>query len=291
MNRSNKRIFMAAAVLFLAATPAPAAPIALDSFNYGLTGAPLSGDNGGTGFSGPWIAGGLKAANSLNYTIANGSLSYPGTTTIGNSVTTNSLSSIGGITRGLTNSLGSAGTTAYLSFIVLPEGALDQGAFNGFFGLYLNASTGNDLFVGKPGAGSVDNFVLEDRGGASQHSSGVFTSIGNSFLMVVRADFTAGNDTFTLYVNPQRGREPIGGTAKNDSDVGTITGTTIYSTGAFSIDELRLGTTYADVAPVPEPSGLILLAIGASMALSIANRTPFRLFTELRQGIGAALPR
>jgi hypothetical protein len=53
---------------------------------------------------------------------------------------------------------------------------------------------------------------------------------------------------------------------------GTISNLVIYSTGAFSIDEIRVGTTYADVAPVPEPSILALLGTGAGAALALAWR-------------------
>ena len=98
--------------------------------------------------------------------------------------------------------------------------------------------------------------MLEDRGGALQISSGVPTVVGETVFLVLKAEFTAGNDQFTLYVNPVPGApEPGAGTVKNNSNVGTVAGLTIYSTGAFSIDELRLGETFADVTPVvPEPA-------------------------------------
>ena len=36
---------------------------------------------------------------------------------------------------------------------------------------------------------------------------------------------------------------------KADLDLGTVSRIGIYSTGAFAIDEIRIGTTYADVLP------------------------------------------
>lgn len=126
--------------------------------------------------------------------------------------------------------------------------------------------TGDDLFIGKPGAGATNRYVVENRGGAGQVASGVTPVVGQEAFLVLRADFAAGNDKFTLYVNPTPGGpEPASGAVKTDLDLGTVPGLTIYSTGAFSLDEIRVGTTFADVAPsaVPLPSaaggGLVLL--------------------------------
>jgi Ca2+-binding RTX toxin-like protein len=58
----------------------------------------------------------------------------------------------------------------------------------------------------------------------------------------------------TLYVNPAPGGpEPTSGTVKDDSDYQTIDTVTIYSSGAFSIDEIRFGDTFADVTPTAAP--------------------------------------
>jgi hypothetical protein len=54
---------------------------------------------------------------------------------------------------------------------------------------------------------------------------------------------------------------------KTGSDVGPVTGLTIYSTGQFSIDEIRVGTTFADVTPaVPEPSAALFCSVAAAAA-------------------------
>ena len=58
-----------------------------------------------------------------------------------------------------------------------------------------------------------------------------------------------------MYTNPTPGAaEPSSGTVKNDLNIGTLSSLVIYSGGAFSIDELRVGTTYADVTPASGPS-------------------------------------
>jgi len=72
--------------------------------------------------------------------------------------------------------------------------------------------------------------------------------LGETALVVVRIDF--GPDTVTVYVNPEPGApEPATGAVKSDVDLGTFWALEIYSSGAFSIDELRVGETFEDVTP------------------------------------------
>lgn len=66
----------------------------------------------------------------------------------------------------------------------------------------------------------------------------------------LKAQFRPGADIFTLYVDPVPGhREPASAVVKTDLDLGIVSALGIYSTGAFAIDEIRVGTTYADVTP------------------------------------------
>ena len=89
---------------------------------------------------------------------------------------------------------------------------------------------------------------------------------------MLKAEFAAGNDQFTLYINPIPGApEPGTGVVKNNSDVGTVAGLTIYSTGAFSLDEFRLGETFADVTPIPEPASA-LFQLMAAFACGVGRR-------------------
>jgi hypothetical protein len=139
-------------------------------------------------------------------------------------------------------------------------------------GLVLEQPLEPELFTGKPGADAIHNYVVEDRGGSLQVASGTAPTPGEAALLVLKAEFAAGNDTFTLYMNPvPGGPEPLSGTVKSNSDVGLVNGLTFYSTGAFSIDEIRVGETFADVTPTPEPASLALLGLGA-LALPFVRR-------------------
>ena len=240
-------ILALAALLTLAAVPpAMAAELAEDHFTLSF---PIYA-NGGFGFSGAWTQGGFNAFAS-GYSQRAKSLCYPRLDAAGGSVSGDAFPSINGAVRNLAQPLGAPNTTAYVSFLIQPRGAINDGVFNGFFGLTLNGSLGNDLFIGKPGGGALDQYVIENRGGAAQVPSGLQVKSGKTVLLVLKAQFMAGNDVFTLYTNPSVGKpEPASNVVKTDVDLGTVSKIGIYSTGAFTIDEIRIGTTFADVLPV-----------------------------------------
>lgn len=257
----------AALVVLLMARHGRGALTAYEGFDYGPDGADLVGANGGSGFSGPWRAGGFNASISNNYDREFDGLSFASLQQSGGAVRTAAVGAIAGVTRDLAAPLGQAGSTVYLSFLVRPEGTLNSGAFNGFFGVVLESLAEPELFIGKPGGGAINNWAIENRGGSLQHASTINATTTATTLLVVKAQFsTAGNDTLTLYVNPTPGApEPATGVVKSDANFGLAAGLTLYSTGAMRIDELRVGQTFADVTPVPEPGALglfVTLALG-----------------------------
>ena len=272
------------AVALLTASTAQASPV-YEGFDY-PAGSTLVGQNGGNGFAGGWISGGFNAnpANDNDYVISSGSLSSPNLLTSGNRVSTGPHGTISGLTRNLASPLGTPGTTAYLSVLLRPDGTIGAGVFNGFFGIYLDSPVEPDIFIGKPGGGALGEYVVEDRGGGGQVSSGIAVDLTKAALLVLRADFHANSalpDKFTLYVNPGA-TEPSVGAVKNDSNAGTISAVTLYSTGAYSTDEIRIGNTFADVAPqagaaaVPLPGALVPGMVGAFVAAGVRRRRAWR---------------
>ena len=242
-----------------------AALIAYDGFAY-QPGTLLAGQSGGFGFANAWAPGGFNTSISNNYTIGTGSLSSGTLATSGNSVSATATNALSGLTRSLSTGLGDSGTTSYISILMRPNGPVTGGTFENFYGMYLTSSVGSDAFIGKSGNGPTTFYDLEDRGGTDQYNTGVMAQTGQTVLLVLRIDFIAGIDRLTLYANPTPGAtEPFLGAVKQDRDLGTVTGLTLYSTGAFSVDEIRVGTTFADVVPtvaVPEPTSLALLCLG-----------------------------
>ena len=244
--RSLSRTVLVASAVLVATAPARASQVAYEGFRPSF---PIYA-NGGTGFNGPWAQGGFNVSGS-GYTPDEGSLCFAKLPASGGSVSGPAFSAINGAVRTLASPLGQDNTTVYLSFLIQPQGTLHAGVFRGFFGLTLNGSLGSELFIGKPGGGADDQYVLEARGGAFQVPSGTSAVVGRTALLVVRADFRPGKDVFTLYVNPRpRDPEPSSGAVEADLDLGLVSRLGLYSTGAFAVDEVRIGTTYADVVQV-----------------------------------------
>jgi|GEM_PF-1845201 len=223
------------------------APIAYDDFSY-TAGSSLVGQNGGYGWAGAWYQGGYNASQAVNV-VANGPLSYPSLLTTGNQATAVATSLINGVERDLASPISSG--TVYMSFLIEPLGTLNQGNENGFFGVYLHGSA-NDVFVGASG---TSNYTVQQRGGIGSVLTPDAPVVGQTEFLVLKAQlFTSGNDIFTLYNNPTPGAlEPSSGAVMQDISIGTLSGLVIYSGGAFSIGNLRLGTTYADVTPLAQP--------------------------------------
>jgi len=218
----------------------PPGLIAHEPFDY-VADSGLINLDGGTGFSGPWTS-----ISGTNYIIAGGSLTFSPLCVSGGRM--HSPVGLRQMARPLAASFGADGSTRYFSFLLRPEGVLNGGDLGGFHGLQVG-----NLFIGKPGGaggGVLAPYVLEQVGGAGQVLSPIVPVIDETVLLVVKAEFVAGNDTFTLYVNPTPGLpEPAAGTVKSDLDLGTSDSLLIYSGGAFSLDELRVGETFESVTP------------------------------------------
>lgn len=230
--------------------------IAYDGFAY-TSGSSLNGQNGGSGWAGGWSTpGGLDA------TISAPGLSFGGIGGADGAATTagfqppNQGSSVAFWSRDLAAPLGADGTTVYLSFLLQP----DAGA--GFYG---GINFGN-LFIGV--SGNQVDYGLE--GPANDLSlSNVAAVPGQTVLLVLEAQFLSGNDQLSLFVNPTPGQaQPATPSAtKSDLDVGTVTSIVINNYGGYSTDEIQIGSTFASVTSVPEPSFRWVLLVGvASMA-------------------------
>jgi hypothetical protein len=240
-----------AAITLLSISPTNAALLAYEPFDYEAATFGVE-TNGGFGFSGAW---GFVTEES----IAGGSLSTAGTEPgRGGHLTRLAAGGERFIRRSLNTPLGETGTTRYIGFLVRPEGTVGNGLYGGFFGVSLAPFTGYELFVGKPtGENSPQNppqhlYVASTAIAFDPAVSTTRATSGQTAHLVLKAEFRAGEDFFTLYVNPpSTGAPPGSGFMKTNIDVGTVSGLTIRSSGQFSLDEIRVGERYEDLFQPP----------------------------------------
>jgi hypothetical protein len=249
----------------------------------------LAGQNGGTGWgTNAWQtgAGGNVVAGSLGY----GSLQ-----TSGNSmVITATTGALGSTYRTLNTAYGAG--TYYVSFIgqrLSPHPTLDENTIRASgFQLHAGTGTGGDERIG---AGKVTTASPNQTYNWSMFSDGSTSLVENSttpitdlaFIVweLVVADSTDGqgpgvsSDIARMWVNPSLSG-PLG---TPDAEMTQAEGNNhdyIFQKvrlfagngnaqgpyASFAIDEIRIGTTLADVMPVPEP-GTVLLSMIALMGL------------------------
>lgn len=116
--------------------------------------------------------------------------------------------------------------------------------------------------------------------GGSFTSTGISSVQDQTQLLLVKFDFngTSSEVRFWVYGDPSSlpGSTPADASAHAvltglDQDAIGFKGVAFYlhySAGSGSVDEIRFGTTYADVVPaVPEPGILSLLALSGTLAL------------------------
>ncbi len=249
---------------------------AFDSFEY-APGEAIHGQGGGSGFADSWIRS-LNSGPASNGILSQ-SLSFGALDTSGARGSVGPRLELGNtsfISRTLSSPIGVDNTTVYFSVLLQPEGTLGVGMFDGFFGIQFDAPGFADLAAGYPG-GSLP-WGIDQIGGTGRVSSDVQPVVGTPALLVLKMEFGAGfqADRITLFLNPKSPTEPATGLVKQDMNTGLISRLALQSGGAFSVDEIRLGTDYADVvpgfAPVPEPEEWAALSGVALVAFAFARR-------------------
>jgi hypothetical protein len=224
--------------MLIGAAPVHAAPLVSEDFAY--PDGPLAGQNGGTGWNGSWTSSGAN--------VIGGEANVP-------------VSSVS--VRPATATLWAAdGDAAYASFRMRSTDASGPVVF-------LLAPFGSGVNWGAGFNGSSFDFN-------GVPAFGTFNT-NQDYLFVMRlVRNDAGNDTATLWIDPLDESDAPQATASEDY---LHSGTTALATlrllgsgGAAIFDDFRIGTTFADVSPVPEASHVLLAAVGALALAGFARR-------------------
>jgi len=213
-----------------------------EPFNYESAGD-LSGQGAGSiGFSDNW-------SGHTSFDVATGSLTAPVSfpPSLGNRMTADAFDGNREVLRTLSQPLGADNSTVFLSFLMQAEDVVGAGAYNGWFALMLRSDSGN-ITLGKD---SFSNqYKIESSSGHISRSN-VNIVANQTHLFVLRADFLPAADQFRLYIDPPTGQsEPLLASASFSAfDLGAVTTIGLSGPGAFGFDELKIGTTWLDVAP------------------------------------------
>lgn len=245
-----------------------------ESFDY-APGTDLADLDGGTGF-------GTRAWASdpdLSW-MTNGSLSYPGLATVGNAVATSPSIDFTGNTpiRRISSPLtGVNGQTTWSSFLLRIDSAEGVGTEDDLAWFQMRPSgAGMGVRVGiwADGGGQMV-FGLSNTSGVKTLSN-VTLSTGQTYLVVASILWSnAGDETVSLFVNPALGAEPLVPNLSYSLDFGVLAieriglQSSMHTPSTTIFDELKIGTSFADVISVaiPEPSLLALLGMGAVILL------------------------
>jgi len=267
-------------IVGMSAASAQADLLVYEPFDYDDTGT-LDAKNGGTGFGGAWAP---SETGRIPADIGTGSL---GGGTVPAGVATSGNHAIAGDGTDGTQqederSLGTTlngfqddGDTLWLSVIAQRTNTVTGEAF----GALLLLDGGADNFVmgiRDPAGSKSDNWSLGTRGGNTVFDSTTTSATTKSWL-VMRIDYNDGDEDVYLWVNPDPGTEPL----TTAADASVITGDDDAVDFTFNwievsarnditgvVDEIRIGTDFADMSIVPEPASLALIGLGGLCLLS-----------------------
>jgi len=283
----------------LAVSPASATLLTYEGFDYTAS-ANVTAQTGGSGWrtpvaSFPWgTAGttGTVAASGLTYTGINaGYTAFAPTGLAGNyggafqnqrllAIDTGGVYATAGL-RGSANYIGGSTVTGTLwgSFLV---GASLWGTGSGpqmLFNLGSTAGTGTQASIRQGGAGG-DIQLLDGGGGGIGATGSILTSslsTTNPNLIVFRIEFNgASNDTMSVWLNPTAATDTasISTTTQANFVLNQPVLRSVNANGNLVFDEIRFGTTFADVVPmaIPEPSAFAALAGLGALGLAAVRR-------------------
>jgi hypothetical protein len=275
-----------AAITLAGLGSASAAVLTTESFGY-TSAANVTGQTGGSGWrtpvaSFPWATVGTTgtvATSGLSYTAINASYTaFASSGLAGNyggalqnqrllAIDTGGVYDTAGL-RGAGNFIGGSTVTGTLwgSYMV---GASVWGTGSGpqmLYNLGSTAGTGTQASIRQTGAGSA--ISLTDQSGNSIGATGSIATSSLSItvpnLIVFRYQFNGtSDDTFNVWLNPTAASDTASITATQANFILNLpTFRSVNANGSLVFDEVRFGTTFLSVVPIPEPSSALLGGLG-----------------------------
>ncbi len=243
---------------------------ASESFDY-TAGSDLRTQDGGTGFNGAW---GNVTTTANRYSITEGSLTHSNIFSSGNKLTLDGTGGNAEISRSLSSTPIDAGTF-YFGFLLNKQNVTERTLNMAFF------DGGTERFAVGQFNTSGGNLAM-NVGGTLFTGDTAFTS-GTTFHLVVKIEFNVGggtNDRVSLFVNPgstEPGVAYLSTQASNISGLNAIRPFAGGTSGSIpaaigSFDELRVGTSFADVSAIPEPASFAALAGLGVLGLAASRR-------------------
>lgn len=279
-NFVNQRNLIAGFAAFTVAAGVPAVQasvITQDSFPQS-SGANLNGAGSGSGWSTNWTKSGSGAT-----VASSGSLGFGSLVTSGNSAEVNvgtrlyrsiDASAYPTALIDANGNIGGDGQSVYVSFTmqtseVDPDGA---GGDDKFYAMrFARDAVGTRVLgVGDVGVDGSIKARINNGAGTEQVLQG--TGDTNVHLYVVRFDFDdAVGDTISVFFDPSLASEPTtpDATYTGGDFAFDILSIEAFGDGSFfnGTDEIRIGETYADVTPIPEPGSMALVGLGGLLML------------------------
>lgn len=266
---------------------ARASLIASDNFESYTSGSSAIGLNGGTGFTGAYTSddttGLTIGTQTLTYT--NGAFTLSGAAQdLKVGATNDNLGATAIDNSTLDRQFATQnGNAVYFSFLLQANAGATSN--NEFFQLGLSNSVASPTQSVVVSGSTAANFDFSVRNATTPTSSSILFSPLTTYFIVGEVSIASGSDynLINLWVNPgatQPGSPSI--TATGDSGASTLSFLDIRtarytSTDVFSVDNVMIGTTYADVVPatVPEPAtgGLLLMGAGFGLCSRLRRRS------------------
>jgi hypothetical protein len=258
--------FLATMLALCAPRRAEAALVAYEDFESYAAGTALSGDSGGTGWTANWAAVSGVNAKAATLSYSNGSVVVAGGSLSGgvDDATNN--------TSAASRSFAAQTGTVYMSLLMAMPVGLDSDDFIHFM---FNNDTVNTNSGGFGKINQTDTRlgarIGTGNGGGTTNSTVSFTGTDTFFLVGKISKVASTNyNRLDFYINPSSQTEPGTANAVSSADSGIST-ISFFSMRTVSLealdrvqfDELRFGTTFADV--VPEPTTGVLMMLGAML--------------------------